>query len=125
MRNFSKTKLTDKLINLTKHTVRMYDEFTGDIMSFHASNQRLPKKPKCDTVMYILDSEGFREIAKTGRRLDDIAVITSSSLGRNGKSISHLVWGGDLSYYVLYREDPYITYQRKIAKLTSTLAPNQ
>ena len=109
MKDYSKTVVTDKLVNLTGHPVNIYDEFSGKIKSFDVSDEALPVQPQTRwggaERHYICSKQMVAELKDLGRDLDDIVVEMSESPGRHHKKISRLVWGEDMETQVCFRAD--------------------
>ena len=100
MRNLSKTRLTDGVINLTGKEINMYDEGSGAICSFAPVNERIPDLPRTRDILsevfhYIVDEDTLEELKLSGRPLTDIAFVFEQSTGRHGVEISRLKWAND------------------------------
>ena len=102
-------KFVDRLVNMTGDKIRVYEWSSGDIKKFYPVNIKLPETPiympehENYPVFFVLEEDEIKEL-KNRRTLDDIAVISNRSIGRNGKEISYLVWAKDMSTHVhLYR----------------------
>ncbi|MBR0480122.1 hypothetical protein IJJ49_02595 [Candidatus Saccharibacteria bacterium] len=98
MDKYSHIRLSDDLINLTDQKVCVYESSSGEIREFPPSDLELPSFPIAveagqPTTHYILSREMAQRVKQSGRRLDDIAIVKNASLGRNGATITYLVWG--------------------------------
>ncbi|MBR3172697.1 hypothetical protein IKF21_02170 [Candidatus Saccharibacteria bacterium] len=109
MRNYKDTRLSDDFVNMTDRIIYMYDQVSGEIIEFAPSAQTLPTSPVEEVpgakiIHYIFELEDVICLEKTGRKLDDIAIIFDESYGRNSTLITYLVWGKDTQIAVcLYR----------------------
>ena len=97
MYNYKNTRITDDLINMTNKPVALYDDRTGEIIRFDPKSVNLPVRPVEDLhrrkiVHYIVDEGKLRMLNALERSLDDIAIVNSKDLGRDGVEITKLVW---------------------------------
>ena len=113
MQNYSKSRLTDILINLTGEPVSVYEESTGKIRTYYPQKIELPTAPRKDDqgpiTHYLVTDERLRKI-RGKRKLSDIAIIKNQSPGRNGKIISSLAWGKDPTIRLLVHVNARGTY---------------
>lgn len=93
--------LVGRVINLTGHKIRMYDDMTGEIFSFYSTGNYLSLLQKygghnnclvndCYDTIYVVRRRDIPKIKASGRSLCDLAIITSTSIGRNNKRIVYL-----------------------------------
>ena len=90
-------RLTEILVNLTDFPINMYVEGDGSIRSFapHRLDFRLPSSPertKSVRIYYAVDADTLSWIKRSGRPLDDIALVVGKSRGRDDTEITSLVW---------------------------------
>ena len=89
--------VAEQIINLTDETIRLYDEFTGDIREFPPRSQgAMLQKPIYNDsshprLCYVVEPETVLEIRDMGRSLDDIAVISETGIGRDGVGVVYLM----------------------------------
>ena len=98
MRNYKGTRLSDDFVNMTDRVIHIYNQASGEIIVFTPSTQKLPPAPieiidGAKTIHYIFEPEDIISLEKIGRELDDIAIVSDESYGRNGIPIAHLIWG--------------------------------
>lgn len=106
MRDYSSIRLTEKLVNMTDRTIRLYEETTGEIRRFPVSKDDLPRRPaRTDggniPVYYVYEKKEAERIKKSKRKLDDVAVIIERTYGRGGREIVYLVWAKDMETRVI------------------------
>lgn len=94
---------------MTGNKIRVYEWTSGDIKEIYPVHIKLPETPiympehENYPVFFVLEEDEIKEL-KNKRTLDDIAVISNLSIGRNGKEIAYLVWAKDMSTHIhLYR----------------------
>lgn len=87
----------------------MYEDYSGVIQRFETSDKKLTWMPhpvidrSIARPFYVYTESQFEKLLRTGRPLDDIAVVrTERAHGRDGKTIDFLFWGKDPSVYVRY-----------------------
>ena len=100
MRDYSKIRFSNFFINLTGKEFDMYDDVSGTIYDFPACDSEIPETPtvhKVDgpTYHYVVTEDKAMEIAKTGRKMHDIAVLKDISTGRGGAKIASLYWAAN------------------------------
>ena len=105
MQNYSHTILSRDFMNLTSERVCLYEESTGRIIGFDPIDCVLPPFTEIYAYTrppqyYIVDEEKLEEIKRSGRPLDDIALLESKSNGRHGVLIGRLVWANDVAVSV-------------------------
>ena len=113
MHDYSNCRLSDQLINLTDQILCGYEESTGEIIKFiPPNNQKLPEQPSHEPnspiTHYILEKDDAIKLARTGRPLDDIAVIYDAGYGRGGIKITYLHWGNNPNVKVCLYKDAYL-----------------
>lgn len=96
-------KFVNSLVNMTDDKIRMYEWSSGEIKKFYPAHIELPETPifvldrNNYPVFFIIKQAELDTLRKTNRTLDDIAVISSQAIGRNGKEITYLVWARDMT----------------------------
>ena len=86
----------------------MYEDYSGRIAKIEVSNKTLSRVPNRipdfdqPIPFYVYTEEQFKKLVRSGRPLDDIAVVRDSVRGRNGKMIDSLYWGKDARILVRY-----------------------
>lgn len=116
MRNYKRRKrLAKNLVNLTSTPICVYEEATGEIVTFLPQEGKvLPETPfiedrkRCPKVYYMVGKDHYNQIVESGRGLEDIAVIMRTDIGRNAKKISFLFWGADLDVEIRFYNGSYI-----------------
>ena len=94
---YAKSRLTDYLINLTGEPISIYQESSGDIVTFSPQKQSLPAPStgKTELVFHYVISQEQLEKIKGKRDLADIAIVRSNFHGRDNRIISELLWAND------------------------------
>ena len=100
-------RIAGRIVNLTDETFRLYDNATGDILEFSPEERQLPKTPtysmgEAPKVYYVVSREDFASINKSGRKIEDIAIVQVTCTGRGGVLVSFLVLAKDESVSVRY-----------------------
>ena len=109
LRDYSKFRLTTKIINMTDRTIRMYEETSGDLRRFPIDKRRFPRWPEKErigrpVIHYVFEMDKLEELRRTKRKLDDVAFVLSRSVGANNKEVTFLVWGKDMKTSVLLHD---------------------
>lgn len=102
-KRFSKSAIT--LINLTKHTLTLYDKTTGEIVSIKPSKEKLPTMPfeHDDTTYYVVTKKIANRIKHSGRPLHDIAILHPYLfIGHDHTPLNYLLWGENHHKEVIY-----------------------
>ena len=98
---FKLAKPAVKLINLTENTIQVYDECSGDIVTIPPEVHVLPEHPEPINAdkpsYYVFEETTANRLEENGRLLNDVAIIHRKSVGRDGITISSLIWGGNHS----------------------------
>lgn len=100
-RRYQNIRMANKIVNLTGHEIDMYDEHTGEFLSFLPIDARTLRASFLDFggmedgTYYVVEHDMAKEIRKNGRALDDVAVVGSESVGRKNRIITYLVWAKD------------------------------
>ena len=89
----------------------MYEESTGCVEHFEVSGKKLTTDPRYNmshnsgNVFYVFTPKRFEQIARSGRDLDDIAILLDKhAYGRHGQPIDYLVWAKDMKTHVRFRK---------------------
>ena len=105
LQDYTSTRLTDYLINLTTEPVSVYEESSGAIKTYPPQHLPLPpfrlKRTNEGIFHYIVSGKMLRRAKRERRPLDDLAVVSDSCHGRGGIAISRLTWGLDSDIKVL------------------------
>ena len=89
--------------------IHMYEETTGNIEHFEVSSKKMVADPRFNyshnkgTVFYALTQNQLEQVIKSGRDLEDIAVLLDKrDFGRHGRPIDFLVWAEDMKTRVRF-----------------------
>ena len=101
MRNYYHTRLAGNIVNLTKEKFSLYMESSGILVDFLPHKKaKLPKAPtwrhkkgNSPVIYYVVEKKEYNKIKESGRKLDDIAVVSKKVVGRDGVLIAKLFWG--------------------------------
>ena len=97
LQDYTTTRLSDYLINLTAEPVSVYEESSGAIRTYPPQHLPLPsfRHQKVNEMIfhYIVSRRTLRKAQQEQRPLDDLVVVSDSSYGRGGVLISRLIWG--------------------------------
>ena len=109
MRDYSKFRLTTKIVNMTSRTIRLYEETTGELRRFPIDKRRFPRRPVREldgrpVIHYIFDMEKLEELKRMKRKLDDVAFVAHRGIGAGNKEVCSLVWGKDMTTTVLLHD---------------------
>lgn len=117
MNHYEDSRLTNNVINLTSVVIKDYDYGDdGTVRHFYPRKRKKSKATKIPKILkrsladgremgnpivhYVVDQKMFQKIKKTGRNLDDIAVLVMVVDGAE-KDMTKMYWGRDLSVPVL------------------------
>lgn len=99
MCHYEEVKKAEKLINVTESIIETYNKCSGDIVKLTPKVYVLPEKPRNEDLrsgtFFILSEETAEHLRAGGRALDDIAIISRDSFGRDHHTITYFVWGND------------------------------
>lgn len=114
MRDYSRIRLSNFLINLTGTDIEMYDDVSGTIYDFPACDSDIPETPTkhridSPTYHYVVTEDRAKELIESGRPVYDIAVLKSIGTGRDNSKIATLYWATN-------PEIPVILYKSKFNK---------
>ena len=114
MRVRKNVRIEGRIINMTKHPIRMYDDASGDIVTFYpsvrtfcAKQKRKVEKVFPKTACYVFSPEAKRDIQWFQRHGGNVALVYNMSVGRDGVKIVTLI-DTDYERQVIYRRNNFI-----------------
>ena len=114
MRVRKNVRIEERIINMTKHPIRMYDDASGDIVTFYpsvrtfcAKQKRKVEKVFPRTACYVFSPEAKKDIQWFRRHGGNVALIFDMGVGRGGVKIVTLI-DTDYKQQVVYRRNKFI-----------------
>ncbi len=114
MRVRKNVRIEGRIINMTKHPIQMYDDASGDIVTFYpsvrtfcAKQKRKVEKVFPKTACYVFSPEAKKDIQWFRRHGGNVALVYDMSVGRDGAQIVTLV-DTDYKQQVIYRRNKFI-----------------
>ena len=105
---------TSNIVNLTDEAINLYEDMTGNIVTFPPSDCKLPTKPiirnaenrieRLSYPVYVVEWDKYQILKKLRRRLDDSAVVSRKSRGRDDIMIAYLFWARKTKCRVCFLE---------------------
>lgn len=104
----SYAKLTNHIINMTDEPFKLYDDFTGEIITFFPNMRRFRWKDAKIVfpvnACYVFKSDMIDEIEWFKKNHRNVAVIYKKECGRDGIEVTKLVLAADSKDSVYYRK---------------------